>query len=155
MATRNKYAVKKQLNWVCITGSLYMAIQTAVLIGTLVKLGVGVRWESCNIFSTQDHVAAAVMVGRSKNGSTEKNPIGMPVFAWKGETLEEYWNCTFKALSFPEDKGANLIVYDGGGAALLVHKGYKLEQGSNRVNGPADSNEEKVIKDLFICRYRV
>ncbi|MGJ8644360.1 MAG: adenosylhomocysteinase [Luteolibacter sp.] len=137
MATREKYGKEKPLQGVRIMGSLHMTIQTAVLIETLVELGAEVRWVSCNIFSTQDHAAAAI-------AATE-----VPVFAWKGETLEEYWWCTWKALQFPCGSGPELIVDDGGDATLLLHKGYELENGSDWVNTPAGSTEEAVIKDLL------
>jgi len=137
VSIRNKYAAGKPLAGVRITGSLHMTIQTAVLIETLVKLGAEVRWASCNIFSTQDHAAAAIAAA------------GVPVFAWKGETLEEYWDCTFKALSFPGGKGPELVVDDGGDVTLLIHKGFELENGDKWVDGPAESHEEQVIKDLL------
>src|SRR5215470_17774419 len=137
MAIRRKYAKDKPLAGVRITGSLHMTIQTAVLIETLVDLGASVRWASCNIFSTQDHAAAAIAVA------------GVPVLAWKGESLEEYWWCTYQALSHPDGKGPQLIVDDGGDATLLIHKGYELEEGSDWVNTPSSSHEEKVIKDLL------
>jgi adenosylhomocysteinase len=137
MAIRRKYAVSKPLAGVRVTGSLHMTIQTAVLIETLADLGASVRWASCNIFSTQDHAAAAIAAA------------GVPVFAWKGESLEEYWWCTYQALSHPDGKGPELIVDDGGDATLLIHKGYELENGSNWVNTPSGSHEEKVIKDLL------
>ena len=137
VSIRNKYAAGKPLAGVRITGSLHMTIQTAVLIDTLVKLGAEVRWASCNIFSTQDHAAAAIAAA------------GVPVFAWKGETLEEYWDCTFKALSFPGGKGPELVVDDGGDVTLLIHKGFELENGDKWVDGPAESHEEQVIKDLL------
>ncbi len=137
MATREKYGKEKPLQGVRIMGSLHMTIQTAVLIETLVELGAEVRWVSCNIFSTQDHAAAAI-------AATE-----VPVFAWKGETLEEYWWCTWKALQFPCGSGPELIVDDGGDATLLLHKGYELENGSDWVNTPSGSTEESVIKDLL------
>src|SRR5579884_1675583 len=137
MAIRRKYASEKPLEGVRVTGSLHMTIQTAVLIETLAELGASVRWASCNIFSTQDHAAAAIAVA------------GIPVFAWKGETLEEYWWCTYQALSHEGGKGPQLIVDDGGDATLLIHKGYELENGSNWVNTPSESHEEKVIKDLL------
>jgi len=117
MAIRNKYAAEKPLKGVRITGSLHMTIQTAVLIETLVSLGAEVRWASCNIFSTQDHAAAAIAAS------------GVPVFAWKGETLEDYWECTYKALSHKGGKGPELVVDDGGDVTLLIHKGYELEEG--------------------------
>src|SRR4029079_10605786 len=111
-----------------IMGSLHMTIQTAVLIETLVALGADVRWVSCNIFSTQDHAAAAVAVGRPDTGGTAGNPRGVPVFAWKGETLEEYWWCTKEALVWPDGTGPTLIVDDGGDATLFVHKALEFEQ---------------------------
>ena len=137
MAIRKKYAVDKPLTGVRVTGSLHMTIQTAVLIETLVDLGASVRWASCNIFSTQDHAAAAVAA------------TGVPVFAWKGESLEEYWWCTFQALSHKGGLGPQLIVDDGGDATLLIHKGYELENGDGWVNAPADNHEEAVVKDLL------
>ena len=137
MAIRKKYAVDKPLTGVRVTGSLHMTIQTAVLIETLVDLGASVRWASCNIFSTQDHAAAAIAAA------------GVPVFAWKGESLEDYWECTYKALSHPDGKGPQLIVDDGGDATLLIHKGFEMENGSNWVLTPSESHEEDVIKDLL------
>ena len=137
MATREKYGKEKPLQGVRIMGSLHMTIQTAVLIETLIDLGAEVRWVSCNIFSTQDHAAAA-MAARE-----------IPVFAWKGESLEEYWWCTWKALVNPAGLGPELIVDDGGDATLLIHKGYELENGSDWVNTPSGNLEEQVIKDLL------
>ncbi|HUI81190.1 MAG TPA: adenosylhomocysteinase [Bryobacteraceae bacterium] len=137
MSIRRKYAKEKPLAGGRITGSLHMTIQTAVLIETLTDLGASVRWASCNIFSTQDHAAAAIAAA------------GIPVFAWKGETLEDYWWCTYQALSHPDGKGPQLIVDDGGDATLLIHKGYELENGSDWVNSKSDSHEETVIKDLL------
>ncbi len=137
MSIRKKYAAGKPLAGVRITGSLHMTIQTAVLIETLVALGADVRWASCNIFSTQDHAAAAIAAA------------GVPVFAWKGETLEEYWWCTNQALSFPEGKGPELVVDDGGDVTLLIHKGVELENGDKWVDSPSGSHEESVIKDLL------
>ena len=138
MAIRAKYAKEKPLKGVRISGSLHMTIQTAVLIETLVDLGADVRWASCNIFSTQDHAAAAIAAA------------GVPVFAWKGETLVEYWECTWKALTFPGNKGPQLIVDDGGDATLLIHKGYDLEKsGPKWVNSKSGSEEEQIIKDLL------
>jgi adenosylhomocysteinase len=137
MSIRKKYAPGKPLKGVRITGSLHMTIQTAVLIETLVDLGASVRWASCNIFSTQDHAAAAIAAA------------GVPVFAWKGESLEEYWECTFKAISHPDGKGPELVVDDGGDVTLLLHKGYELENGDGWVNTPSEAHEEKVIKDLL------
>ncbi|MDC7226119.1 MAG: adenosylhomocysteinase [Spirochaetales bacterium] len=149
MSIRKKYSVEKPLAGIRIMGSLHMTIQTAVLIETLVDLGADVRWASCNIFSTQDHAAAAVVVGRPETGGTVDNPKGVPVFAWKGESLEEYWDCTLKALSFPGGKGPQSIVDDGGDATLLVHKGFELENGSDWVNSESDKHEEQVIKNLL------
>src|SRR5690242_9833665 len=137
MAIRKKYAPGKPLKGVRVTGSLHMTIQTAVLIETLVDLGASVRWASCNIFSTQDHAAAAIAAA------------GVPVFAWKGESLEEYWECTYRAINHPKGKGPELVVDDGGDVTLLIHKGYELEEGSDWVNSPSGSHEEKVIKDLL------
>src|ERR1700728_3513117 len=137
ISIREQYAPQQPLAGVRITGSLHMTIQTAVLIETLVALGADVRWASCNIFSTQDHAAAAIA------------RAGVPVFAWKGETLEEYWWCTWKALAFPNDQGPQLIVDDGGDATLLIHKGYELENGDKWVKSPSASHEEDVIKNLL------
>ncbi len=138
MATRRKYAADKPLDGVRIMGSLHMTIQTAVLIETLVELGANVRWCSCNIFSTQDHAAAAIASS------------GIPVFAWKGETLQEYWDCTMNALTWPDGSGPEMIVDDGGDATLLIHKGAELEEGdASWVNAPAGSTEEAVIKALL------
>ncbi|KFN46403.1 S-adenosyl-L-homocysteine hydrolase [Arenimonas malthae CC-JY-1] len=138
MSIRQKYAAAKPLKGVRVTGSLHMTIQTAVLIETLKDLGADVRWASCNIFSTQDHAAAAIAAS------------GTPVFAWKGETLEEYWDCTLDAVSFPGGKGPQLVVDDGGDVTLLIHKGYELEKGDTAwVNSPSGSHEEQVIKDLL------
>ncbi|MGY8669759.1 MAG: adenosylhomocysteinase [Candidatus Poseidoniales archaeon] len=137
MSVRAKHAANKPLAGARITGSLHMTIQTAVLIEALADLGADIRWASCNIFSTQDHAAAAIAV------------TDVPVFAWKGETLEEYWDCTFKALDFGEGVGPNLIVDDGGDATLLIHKGYELEQGSDWINTASESHEEQVIKNLL------
>jgi adenosylhomocysteinase len=137
MSIRAKYAAQKPLDGVRITGSLHMTIQTAVLIETLVDLGAHVRWASCNIFSTQDHAAAAIAAA------------GVPVFAWKGESLEDYWWCTYEALSHAGGRGPELIVDDGGDATLLIHNGYELENGSNWVNTSSESHEEQVIKDLL------
>jgi adenosylhomocysteinase len=128
MALRKQHAGKKPLAGARVMGSLHMTIQTAVLIETLVDLGADVRWVSCNIFSTQDHAAAAVVVGRPETGGTPADPKGTPVFAWKGETLEEYWWCTEQALEWPDGSGPTLIVDDGGDATLLVHKGVAFEK---------------------------
>ncbi len=137
MAVREKYAASKPLAGVRVTGSLHMTIQTAVLIETLTTLGASVRWASCNIFSTQDHAAAAIA------------KTDVPVFAWKGESLEEYWWCTLQAINHPGGKGPQLVVDDGGDVTLLIHKGYELEEGSDWVNTPSGSKEEQVIKDLL------
>ncbi len=128
MALRARYKGKAPLAGAKIMGSLHMTIQTAVLIETLADLGADVRWVSCNIFSTQDHAAAAVVVGRPETGGTAENPKGIPVFAWKGETLEEYWWCTSEALMWPDGSGPTQIVDDGGDATLLVHKGVEFEK---------------------------
>lgn len=143
MALRERHRGQRPLAGAKIMGSLHMTIQTAVLIETLVELGADVRWVSCNIFSTQDHAAAAVVVGRPESGGTVQNPKGTPVFAWKGETLEEYWWCTNEALLWPDGSGPNLIVDDGGDATLLVHKGVEFEK-AGRVPEfePANDPEE-------------
>jgi len=138
MAIREKYAPEKPLAAVRVTGSLHMTVQTAVLIETLVDLGAHVRWASCNIFSTQDHAAATVAQS------------GVPVFAWKGESLEEYWWCTYQAISHPNGKGPQLVVDDGGDATLLIHKGYELEEGSDWAKTTSANKEEQVIKDLLL-----
>src|SRR3954447_8937838 len=127
MSIRREYSASKPLAGTRIMGSLHMTIQTAVLIETLADLGADVRWVSCNIFSTQDHAAAAVVVGGPESGGTAENPRGIPVYAWKGETLEEYWWCTSEALLWPNGSGPMLIVDDGGDATLLVHKGVEFE----------------------------
>lgn len=137
MAVRKKYAAEKPLKGSRIMGSLHMTIQTAVLIETLKELGADVRWVSCNIFSTQDHAAAAIAAA------------GIPVFAWKGETLEEYWWCTEQALSFPNGQGPNLIVDDGGDATLLIHLGYKAENDASILNKKPENKEEGIILDLL------
>jgi adenosylhomocysteinase len=137
MAIRRKHSAEKPLKGARISGSLHMTIQTAVLIETLVELGADVRWASCNIFSTQDHAAAAIAAA------------GIPVFAWKGETLEEYWWCTEQALSFPGGKGPHLIVDDGGDATLLIHMGYKAEKDATVLNKKAESIEEQEILNLL------
>ena len=137
MAIRNKYAAEKPLAGVRVTGSLHMTIQTAVLIETLTSLGAEVRWASCNIFSTQDHAAAAIAA------------TGVPVFAWKGESLEEYWWCTYQALNHKGSKGPELVVDDGGDVTLLIHKGYELENGDKWVDTASGNHEEQVIKDLL------
>ena len=128
MALRQQYANQKPLAGARIMGSLHMTVQTAVLIETLTELGADVRWVSCNIFSTQDHAAAAVVVGRPETGGTVEAPKGTPVFAWKGETLPEYWWCTVQALLWPDGAGPTLIVDDGGDATLFVHKAQEYEK---------------------------
>src|SRR6201990_1336278 len=133
MAIRNKYSEAKPLAGVRITGSLHMTIQTAVLIETLRDLGASVRWASCNIFSTQDHAAAAIA------------KAGVPVFAWKGESLEEYWDCTWKAIVNADGKGPELVVDDGGDVTLFIHKGYELEEGDKGGDSESVSHGEKVI----------
>ncbi|HIM33736.1 MAG TPA: adenosylhomocysteinase, partial [Candidatus Poseidoniales archaeon] len=127
MALRREYEGKPPLAGARVMGSLHMTVQTAVLIETLDALGADVRWVSCNIFSTQDHAAAAVAVGRPERGGTPENPRGIPVFAWKGETLEEYWDCTLAALVWPDGEGPDLLVDDGGDATLLIHEGVDAE----------------------------
>src|SRR6204780_3772331 len=137
MSIRKKYAPGKPLKGVRVTGSLHMTIQAAVLSEALVDLGASVRWASCNIFSTQDHAAAAIAA------------VGVPVFAWKGESLEEYWECTLKAVSHPDGKGPELVVDDGGDVTLLIHKGFELENGDKWVDSESGNHEEQVIKDLL------
>jgi len=137
MAIRNKYAAAKPLAGVRVTGSLHMTIQTAVLIETMVALGADVRWASCNIFSTQDHAAAAIAAA------------GVPVFAWKGESLEEYWWCTDQALRHKGGLGPQIVIDDGGDVTLLIHKGVELEKGDGWVNTASGNHEEQVIKDLL------
>jgi len=137
MATRKKYGPDKPVQGKKIMGSLHMTIQTAVLIETLVDLGADVRWASCNIFSTQDHAAAAIA------------KAGVPVFAWKGETLEEYWDCTLKALTWPDETGPTQIVDDGGDATLLIHRGVKAEDDASILDVPTDNAELKVINDVL------
>ncbi|HEY8997646.1 MAG TPA: adenosylhomocysteinase [Edaphobacter sp.] len=137
MSIRNKYAPSKPLAGVRVTGSLHMTIQTAVLIETMVALGADVRWASCNIFSTQDHAAAAIAAA------------GVPVFAWKGETLEEYWWCTHQALKHKGGHGPQIVIDDGGDVTLLIHKGVDLENDDNWVETPSGNQEEQVIKNLL------
>ncbi len=137
MSIRAKYAPGKPLKGVRVTGSLHMTKETAVLIETLAALGASVRWASCNIFSTQDDAAAAIAAA------------GIPVFAWKGETLEEYWDCTLDCITHPGLKGPELVVDDGGDVTLLIHKGYEMEQGDKWVDSPSASHEEQVIKNLL------
>ena len=138
MSVREKYAALKTLEGVRISGSLHMTIQTAVLIETLKELGADVRWASCNIFSTQDHAAAAVV-----------KDSNIPVFAWKGESLEEYWWCTVQALSFPDGKGPQLIVDDGGDATLIIHLGYKAENDPSVLDKKPENHEEEIILNLL------
>src|SRR4051794_17312803 len=143
MAMRERYAASQPLAGARIAGSLHMTIQTAVLIETLVALGAEVRWASCNIFSTQDHAAAAVVVGPD---GTVDDPRGVPVFAWKGETLEEYWDCTEKALSWPSGvRGPNMLLDDGGDATLLVHKGVEFEKAGVVPDPSSTDNEEYAV----------
>ena len=137
MALREEYGAQKPLQGARIAGCLHMTIQTAVLIETLVALGAEVRWSSCNIFSTQDHAAAAIAAS------------GVPVFAWKGESLEEYWWCTAQALSFPNGKGPQLIVDDGGDATLLIHLGYQAEKDPKILDRKASNREEAVVLDTL------
>ena len=151
MALRARYKAKQPLAGARVMGSLHMTVQTAVLIETLTELGADVRWVSCNIFSTQDHAASAVVVGRPETGGTPENPKGTPVFAWKGETLEEYWWCTSEALMWPDGSGPTQIVDDGGDATLLLHKGVEFEK-AGRVpdfNPDKDPEEWGVILDLL------
>jgi adenosylhomocysteinase len=151
MAIRNRFSKDKPLKGARIMGSLHMTVQTAVLIETLQLLGADVRWVSCNIFSTQDHAAAAAVVGRPETRGTIENPRGIPVFAWKGETLDEYWWCTSEALMWPDGSGPTLIVDDGGDATLLVHKGVECEGKSHvpEFNPSDDPEEWGVILDLL------
>src|SRR5512147_169080 len=151
MALRARYAGKRPLAGARIMGSLHMTIQTAVLIETLAELGADVRWVSCNIFSTQDHAAAAVVVGRPETGGTPQNPKGIPVYAWKGETLEEYWWCTIEALVWPDGKGPSLIVDDGGDATLFVHKGLEYETAGKvpAFDAASDPEEWGIILDTL------
>src|SRR5947209_14817398 len=151
MALRKQHAAKKPLAGARIMGSLHMTIQTAVLIETLTELGADVRWVACNIFSTQDHAASAVVVGRPETGGTVNDPKGTAVFAWKGETLEEYWWCTSEALEWPDGRGPTLIVDDGGDATLVVHKGAEFEK-TGKVppfKGDAEPEEWGVILDCI------
>src|SRR5262249_21272933 len=151
MALRRRYAASKALAGARIMGSLHMTVQTAVLIETLTALGADVRWVSCNIFSTQDHAAAAVVVGRPETGGTPANPKGTPVFAWKGETLDEYWWCTSEALMSPDGSGPTQIVDDGGDATLLLHKGVEFEKAGKvpAFNPDSEPEEWGVILDLL------
>src|SRR6188474_3367410 len=151
MALRARYKGKQPLAGAKVMGSLHMTVQTAVLIETLTELGADVRWVSCNIFSTQDHAAAAVVVGRPETGGTPQNPKGTPVYAWKGETLEEYWWCTSEALLWPDGSGPTQIVDDGGDATLLVHKGVEFEKAGKvpAFNADAEPEEWGVILELL------
>ena len=151
MVLRERHGAQKPLTGARIMGSLHMTVQTAVLIETLVELGADVRWVSCNIFSTQDHAAAAVAVGRPESGGSPEDPRGTPVFAWKGETLEEYWWCTREALLWPDGGGPNLIVDDGGDATLLIHKGAEFEKAGAvpEFNPEKDAEEWGVILNLL------
>jgi adenosylhomocysteinase len=148
MATRREYADRRPLAGARITGSLHMTIQTAVLIETLVALGAEVRWASCNIFSTQDHAAAAVVVGAD---GTPEDPRGVPVYAWKGETLEEYWWCIEQTLRWPDGDGPNMVLDDGGDATLLLHKGVEFER-AGAVPGPAEADSEEYGVILALLR---
>src|SRR5262245_8773346 len=147
MALRAEYADTQPLKGARITGSLHMTIQTAVLIETLTAIGAEVRWASCNIFSTQDHAAAAVVVG--PNGTVDK-PAGVPVYAWKGESLDEYWWCTEQVLAWPDGEGPNMILDDGGDATLLVHKGVEFERAGKVPDTTEDDSEEwAVVLDVL------
>src|SRR5665648_168899 len=137
MSLRKKYGETKPLKGTRITGSLHMTIQTAVLIETLVELGADVRWASCNIFSTQDHAAAAIAAA------------GVPVFAWKGETLEEYWWCTMQALSFPNGQGPTLLVDDGGDATMMIHQGYEAEKNPSILDKVAEAEDERELNNAL------
>ena len=148
MVLRERYGESKPLKGLRITGSLHMTVQTAVLIETLTCLGADVRWASCNIFSTQDTAAAAVVVG--KNGTIDK-PAGVPVFAWKGESLGDYWNCTLKALTWPDGKGPTQIVDDGGDATLLIHKGYEYEE-AGAIPGDETADSAEFVEVLRVLR---
>ncbi len=152
MALRAEYGAKQPLKGVRITGSLHMTIQTAVLIETLAALGAKVRWCSCNIFSTQDHAAAAVVVGPPSKGGTPLDPRGTSVFAWKGETLQDYWDCTERALDFGNGLGPNQIVDDGGDATLVIHKGVEFER-AGRVPDPLATDSEDYTTLLALLRH--
>src|SRR5262252_3197193 len=151
MSIRREYAAGKPLAGTRVMGSLHMTVQTAVLIETLTELGADVRWVSCNIFSTQDHAASAVVVGRPETGGTPQNPKGTPVFAWKGESLEEYWWCTSEALMWPDGSGPTQIVDDGGDATLLLHKGVEFEKAGKvpAFNPDKEPEEWGVILELL------
>src|SRR3954471_973686 len=148
MAMRSEYGTSLPLKGARITGSLHMTVQTAVLIETLLALGAEVRWASCNIFSTQDHAAAAVVVG----SGTPESPQGVPVYAWKGETLEEYWWCTEQVLRWPDGGGPNMILDDGGDATLLVHKGVDFEK-AGAVPDPATAESEEYAVVLAVLTH--
>jgi len=147
MAIRREYGAAKPLAGARISGSLHMTVQTAVLIETLTELGAEVRWASCNIFSTQDHAAAAVVVGPK---GTAENPQGVPVFAWKGETLEEYWWCTEQMMTWDGHDGPNMILDDGGDATLLLHKGVEYEA-SGEVPDPTEADNAELAIVLACC----
>src|SRR4051812_12190125 len=152
MTLRERYKGKNPLAGARIMGSLHMTIQTAVLIETLVELGADVRWVSCNIFSTQDHAAAAVVVGRPESGGTAEAPRGVPVFAWKGETLEEYWWCTAQALEWPDGSGPTLIVDDGGDATMLLHEGLDAAAAGSVPDFDAETQPEEGGEVLGLLR---
>ncbi|TVR00170.1 MAG: adenosylhomocysteinase [Desulfovibrionales bacterium] len=149
MATREKYGPRQPLAGLKVTGSLHMTIQTAVLIETLTALGADVRWASCNIFSTQDHAASAVVMGLPEHGGTPDAPRGVPVFAWKGETLEEYWWCTQQALTWPDGTGPNLIVDDGGDATMMIHRGYQAETNPSLLDKDEGNKELAIVNGLL------
>jgi len=151
MSLREQHGESRPLAGARVMGSLHMTVQTAVLIETLAALGADVRWVSCNIFSTQDHAAAAVVVGRPETGGTPQDPRGIPVYAWKGETLEEYWWCTNEALRWPDGRGPELIVDDGGDATMLIHRGHQFEQAGRVPEFDADTEPEEwgVVLELL------
>jgi adenosylhomocysteinase len=149
IATREKYGSEKPLAGVRITGSLHMTIQTAVLIETLTALGADVRWASCNIFSTQDHAASAVVVGPPQSGGSTEKPAGSPVFAWKGESLAEYWDLLAQALDFGGGTGPQLVVDDGGDATLMLHLGYQAEEDPSLLENPGESSDEKALMKVL------
>ena len=149
VATREKYGPEQPLKGVRISGSLHMTIQTAVLIETLTDLGADVRWASCNIFSTQDHAASAVVVGRPGTGGTPQQPAGTPVFAWKGETLDEYWDLLYQALCFRDNLGPQLVVDDGGDATLMIHLGLQVEKNPALLEQQGGSADEKALRRVL------
>ena len=149
VATREKYGPEQPLKGVRISGSLHMTIQTAVLIETLTDLGADVRWASCNIFSTQDHAASAVVVGRPGTGGTPQQPAGTPVFAWKGETLDEYWDLLYQALCFADNLGPQLVVDDGGDATLMIHLGLQVEKNPTLLEQQGGSADEKALRRVL------